>query len=224
MALRLDLHASLPVLAALAAGALGCSTGAAIETVYTGGCSQGNGDDCWLLGEMWMRKAAWTYHERWDLLVDREKALDAYKKGCELSSLRACTALVERHLLDDHPPQRDAMIAKIHELGGQIRTEQQIDAQDEAILKMVRAGYFTGSMSAASGEGGEQGGGAAGAGKSAAGFGMGMTQDLACTSAKLTAAQLAGCGNPAASINGASCECNKAGVQFSCNTRVTCVP
>jgi|HubBroStandDraft_6_1064221.scaffolds.fasta_scaffold448873_2 hypothetical protein len=210
-----------PVLAVLSVAVLGCSTSSYAQAQYAPACAAGHGDDCWLLGEMWMRKASVTYIDGWDLLVDREKARDAYQKGCAGSSLRACTALVERHLLDDHPPQRDAMIALVHDLRGKIRTDAQVEEQDEAIRHIVVAGYYQGKGGDAAPAGGDQGGGA---GKSAGGFGFGMTQDLACTSAKLQAAQTAGCANPAASISGASCECNKAGPQIQCNTRVTCAP
>jgi hypothetical protein len=204
----------------LSLGACGCSTSSQTRAQYAPACAAGQGDDCWLLGEMWMRKAAPTYLEGWDLLVDRDKARDAYQKGCAESSLRACAALVERHLLDDHPPQRDAMITLVHDLGGKIRTDAEVDAQDEAIRRIVASGYFRGQAAAAPAAGGDQ----ATAGKSASGSGFGMTQDLACTAAKLQAAQAAGRANQAASMSGASCDCGKLGPQLRCTTQVTCVP
>ena len=50
--------------------ASGCSASGQTKAQYVPACAAGQGDDCWLLGEMWMRKSAPTYLDGWDLLVD----------------------------------------------------------------------------------------------------------------------------------------------------------
>ena len=76
-------------------------------------CAAGQGDDCWQLGEMHLHKTAATHYSGWDRPLDPEQARAAYERGCKLHSVQACAALLERHLLDDRPAERDAMLAHL---------------------------------------------------------------------------------------------------------------
>jgi hypothetical protein len=69
---------------------------------------------------------------------------------------------------------------------------------------------------------GAKGGKSGTAGQSGNGWGMGMSRDLACADAKLKATSAAGCDNLTSAIGGAACDCSKLGIQWSCQTSVTC--
>jgi hypothetical protein len=105
----------------------------------TEGCVAGRGDDCWQQGEYALRKAAESVDPDWGRPVDRARARAAYERGCELNAVRACAALLERHLLDDKPKEREAMIARLQALGVAARTDAQVAAEDEALVTVVKA-------------------------------------------------------------------------------------
>jgi hypothetical protein len=125
----------------------GCA-GAAIDTQLherSQSCQEGKGDECWRLGETWMRKASATYWTYWDRPVDEAAARRAYKKGCEGNSIRACTALIERHLLDGEPAEKERVLALINAVGVELRSDAEVAEQDAMLQKIIRAedAHFT---------------------------------------------------------------------------------
>jgi hypothetical protein len=134
------------VMASLAIFAASCTSGWEKATMMPAvqGCAAGNGDDCWHEGEYWLHKSIYTYYSyyvRWSLPVDRDRARTAYTRGCELNSLRSCIALVERHLVDTPADValRAKLMEKISGLGGFTRSDEEVQAADDATKKLCVA-------------------------------------------------------------------------------------
>jgi hypothetical protein len=102
-------------------------------------CDAGRGDDCWYAGELWLHKASWSHYHSWPFPADRDKARADYERGCKLNSLRACAALVERHLLDDQPQRREEMLAGIESMGGRVFTDEEVATEDHALDEACEA-------------------------------------------------------------------------------------
>lgn len=101
------------------------------------GCRSGHGDDCWQAGEMRLHKTSWA---QWgDLPIDAKLARKSFRRGCELNSIRACASLIERHLVDDQPEEKAALMAKLEAAGVAPRTDEEVAGMDKALADVVRA-------------------------------------------------------------------------------------
>ena len=131
---------------------------------YEAGCAKGLADDCFAVGEARMRRLK---IQRWSdeyfevVPVDEKAAEVAYRRGCELNSVRACAALVERHMLDSRPQEREALVRRVQALGWAIRTDEEIEQTEaeaasaqaknsERIRQAQRAGWAEGLSAGAS--------------------------------------------------------------------------
>lgn len=121
--------------------ALGCAmgTGGVYLQPSQKACAAGQGDDCWHLGELWLRKASWTFFTGWPHPVDQNQAREAYRRGCKLNSLRSCIALLERHLVDDQAAERAALVAYVASVGAEVRPDEQVKAADDALSEIAQA-------------------------------------------------------------------------------------
>ena len=124
----------------LASAAAGCGGGASqyLDIADTS-CRAGRGDDCWQAGEMRLHKASWNYFTGWDRPMDAKLARKAYRRGCELNSIHACEALIERHLVDDQPEEKAELLARLEAAGITPRTDEEVAAMDAALKEVARA-------------------------------------------------------------------------------------
>ncbi len=127
------------VRAALCLLATQCAGTGALMNYSAESCAAGRADDCWQDGELWLHKASWSHSIEWSRPVDANQARVAFRRGCKLNSIRACASLIERHLVDDHPAERSALLARLEAAGVKLRSDEELAELDKAIEEVAKA-------------------------------------------------------------------------------------
>jgi TPR repeat protein len=143
---------ALPAALSLLLAACATTTGIHLGTARDA-CENRNAVMCSVLGDRYLRRDAISLMHDWTEPVQRDKARDAYAKGCDYGYGPSCCALVEYHLFDAEPAKVALAKKRADDLRATCRSDEQI-AKDLATQKKVAADADAKAAAAAASSGG----------------------------------------------------------------------